>query len=170
MTVLSTLAAIAVSTSAIGYLTATDAKRRRVFGQEPINREPWQKWAALGTLFLPGVLLLAVGNGAGFTVWIAAATVLGWVLAAMTPDRAARLHDRFRESAGAARRGITTTAMTLGALVRMPRKIADLEARIAELEAELEQERSHKALPAPARSPKPRRGAAERKQPAQAAQ
>lgn len=170
MSVLATLAAIAVSTSAIGYLTATDAKRRRVFGQEPVNRESWQKWTALGALFLPGALLLAWGNGAGFTVWIAAATVLGWIVAAMTPDRAAGLHDRLRESAGAAWRGISTTATTLGALVRMPRKIADLEARIAELEAELEQERGRKALPAPARPPKPRRGATARKQPAQAAE
>ena len=101
MTVLVTLGALAVSLAALSWLATTDAKRRRVFSLEPVERDLWQVWCALILVSVPGVLLLVAGNGAAFTVWIAAVTV--------------------------------------GTL---PGRIADLEHRVVDLEAELARDRA----------------------------
>lgn len=125
MTVAATLLAVAATLAALGWLTATDPKRRRAF-RLPEPGRPRRVRAALAAVFLPGLLLLGFGNGAGFAIWLGVVSVAGWGLAAMTPSAAARLGDRARRAAAGAR-----------AVAGLPGRVALLERRVAALEAEL---------------------------------
>ena len=142
MTVLVTLGALAVSLAALSWLATTDAKRRRVFSLEPVERDLWQVWCALILVSVPGVLLLVAGNGAAFTVWIAAVTVLGWVLAAVTPDRIATVRSIIGRGATAALRVLNAATGWIIAVGTLPGRIADLEHRVVDLEAELARDRA----------------------------
>lgn len=93
MTVILTLVAVAATLPGLLYLTASDPKRRRAFGLQPRGR----RLAGLAwvLVFLPGAALLAAGEGAAFVMWLGAATVLGWLIAARAPvSRAAEVRKR----------------------------------------------------------------------------
>jgi len=148
-----TLAAIAVSLAGVGYLAGTDPKRRRAFRLPPAARSsPRLGWALV---LAPGVLLPFAAGGAGFTVWIGAVSVVGWAIAALPPERTARVG---RRCAGLVDR-------LAGFRLRPPAhdRLAALEARIRALEAQLAA--AHPAAnghePAPAPKPRPRTRKAE---------
>lgn len=88
MTVIVTLAAIGLSLAGIVLLTATDPKRRRVFGLPDAKHRP----AALACLLIlaPGVALLIAGQSAAFVMWLAAVPLAGWALAAIPPGALSR--------------------------------------------------------------------------------
>ena len=103
MSLLATLAAISLSLAALGYLAATDPKRRRAFRlPPPYRRRAGAAWAAaLG----PGLLLPYWSGGAGFFVWLGAASVAGWILAAVSPVRSAAMREMLNERLLAVRAG-----------------------------------------------------------------
>ncbi|MEM6546279.1 MAG: hypothetical protein AAF713_00885 [Pseudomonadota bacterium] len=84
MTAIWTIVALAVSTLGIGYLAATDAKRRRVFRRPPLEKRRWT-FLARTAVFAPAVPLIVVGDLAALVIWMGAATVLGWGIAAVSP-------------------------------------------------------------------------------------
>lgn len=88
MSALILIASIAVTTLCIGDLARVNAKRRRVLGLPELAG--WRLvWPKRIVLFAPGVLLLWLGDVSGFVIWLGAASVLGWILAALPPFRAA---------------------------------------------------------------------------------
>jgi len=147
VTALAAIVATVVSLAALAYLAATDPKRRRVFRVAPFAGRRLVG-PALAAVFLPGVLLLAFANGAGFIVWLGALSVAGWGVAALSPAQAthlrawtktvtAALGDGFAVSTERAFAGAAALARSIRAAGGMPRRIAALEARISALEAEL---------------------------------
>lgn len=140
--ILAATLAVAVSLAGIAYLTATDPKRRRTFHRPRVEgRRARAGWAAV---VLPGLLVPVWGGGAGFVIWLGTVSVVGWVVAAVSPERSAGLRRTLLERAAALRgrlprfpaeRGAQAMARLGAALARPGR--ADLEARIAELEAEV---------------------------------
>lgn len=149
MIVAVTVAGSAASLAALGYLAATDPKRRRAFRLPPIAaRHPGLAWAAV---VAPGAAVAWLAGGGGFLVWFGAATVAGWGIAALRPQRAegarralAAAGGRLRHLVAALGRALDTGAARISGLlaaagVPAPRsaRVALLEARIAALEAEL---------------------------------
>lgn len=156
MIVGATLAGTAVSFAAIGYLAATDPKRRSAFRLPPVaRRHPRLAWAAL---LAPGAVVAALAGGGGFLAWFGAVTVVGWAVAAMRPDGSgalglaladarARLRDLSAAAAQALRPVVAGIAARLAALrpalpartpaAPDPGRVAALEARVSALEAEL---------------------------------
>jgi hypothetical protein len=140
---LAVLGATAVSLGALGYLAATDPKRRRAFRLPP----PAPRRAEIGwTLaLLPGVLA-AWSGAAGLFAWLGAVTVVGWILAATSPDRAAAARRRLEATASRLRGRVgplaaATARAVAGAAAWRPERRSDrtalLEQRVAALEAEL---------------------------------
>jgi len=82
---MATLGAVGVSLAAIGYLAATDPKRRRAFRQPAVpKRWPRLAWTLV---LLPGVLVPMGSVGAGFVIWLGASATLGWLLVGLSPKR-----------------------------------------------------------------------------------
>ncbi|MEM9617952.1 MAG: hypothetical protein AAF936_08335 [Pseudomonadota bacterium] len=81
-TLLLTVAAIAVSTLAVLWLRRIDPKRTRVLNKSATG-EPSKPMRLLGwaLALLPMAALIALGNIAAFIIWLAAMTVIGWLLA-----------------------------------------------------------------------------------------
>lgn len=151
MSALGTVAAIAVTLGGIARLAATDPKRRRSFGLEPY-RGRRQVALAMTAVFLPGVLLLVIGSGADFVAWTGAVCVAGWAVAAVSPLRVARAARLTGNALAALRRpAAALLAVLFAGATRMRRagngvtaaedptlrRIAELEQRVARLEAAL---------------------------------
>ena len=82
---MATLGAVGVSLAAIGYLAATDPKRRRAFRLPKVaERRPRLAWTLV---LLPGVLVPIWSGGAGFVLWLGASATLGWLLVGLSPRR-----------------------------------------------------------------------------------
>jgi len=149
MSALGTALAVVASGAGLVMLAAEDPKRRRVHGLTAVK--PRRRAAALMLLAAPGLGLALLGNAAGFTIWLGAATVAGWAVAATPPARAEAMSDALRGGLASA----LTRAGRLGAALRARRedgtaaRIAALEARVAALEAE------RSGAPRPAPRPKP---------------
>ena len=80
---LATVGAVGVSLAALGYLAATDPKRRRAFRlPEVAERWPGVAWALV---LLPGLLVPLASGGAGFVIWLGASAIGGWGVAAGAP-------------------------------------------------------------------------------------
>jgi len=149
-----TFAAIAASLAGVGYLAGTDPKRRRAFRLPPAARSsPRLGWALV---LAPGVLLPFAAGGAGFTVWIGAVSVVGWAIAALPPERTARVGRHYA----------AFVDRLAGVRLRFPRRpqaedrVAALEARTRALETQLAQQPTPKPTvvngeAAPAVAPKP---------------
>lgn len=144
MAAIAVFVALGVSVAALIHLAHTDPKRRRVFGLAEYDGRRWT-YPSLALLALPGVLLLVSGNGAGFTVWLGALTVLGWGVAALDPHRSAAVGADVRRWTGGAGRAVAASRSGVidrfracrdlyRALGEAPARIAALEARIDELE------------------------------------
>ncbi|MEM6905225.1 MAG: hypothetical protein AAF568_04975, partial [Pseudomonadota bacterium] len=147
-----TLLAIAISMVGVAYLALTDAKRRRAFARAPAERGS-RVWLARLACFGPGLALVVWGHAAPVIIWAGALTVLGWGVAAASPDHLAAAQARlvaWRWQSGQAIKGLRGQAIgaTRGArqlaegvrasLVRPEaQRIAELEARVAQLEAAL---------------------------------
>ena len=149
MTGLLVVLALAMSIAGIFYLAMTDAKRRRVFGLAAVEVRRWV-WPARCAVFGPGMLLAALGNMAGFVIWLGALTVLGWTVAALPPTRLREMQksmnadlitsrDRRKSAIASLRSRVAVsmagTGMTFGR--EDPARLAALEARVASLEERL---------------------------------
>lgn len=88
MTALLTLSALALTLLGLGYLTAGDPKRRRSFKLRQVERR--FLWPARLLVFAPGLALLVLGQGAAFVMWMGAATIAGWLIAAKKPSSASK--------------------------------------------------------------------------------
>jgi hypothetical protein len=146
------LAGTAVSFAAIGYLAATDPKRRSAFRLPPVpRRHPRLAWTAL---LVPGLAVAGLAGGGGFLAWFGAVTVVGWAVAAVRPDGSGTLGlaladglARLRDLSAEAVQRLRAIAARLVALrpallarastARDPDRVAALEARVSALEAEL---------------------------------
>ncbi|MEM9765468.1 MAG: FlxA-like family protein [Pseudomonadota bacterium] len=153
MTAWLSLLSIAMSALALAYLRATDAKRRRLFGLPPVTRRfaPVAKLA----IWLPGVALGLLGNVAALVIWMGATTVVGWGIASLTPQIVMSAAQSARSMRAALAAHTSSMSNDVGSMVRSMRrglaaaaatendgegekkKIALLEAQIAELEAEI---------------------------------
>lgn len=150
MSALGTVAAVAVTLGGIARLAATDPKRRRSFGLEPYRR-PRQVALAMTAVFLPGVLLLAIGTGADFVAWTGAVCVAGWAVAAVSPLRVARAARLTGVALPARLRGLLARAGSRrrdGGEDGTGRRLAELELRVARLEAALAAAEPARAAPA----------------------
>jgi hypothetical protein len=144
-----TLAGTAMSLAALGYLAATDPKRRRSFRlPAPERRHPGAAWIAA---LAPGALVGAVGGAGAFFVWLGTASVLGWGVAAAPPGATAGLAVRKRLERG--REALvrwTARAQAAGGALRAqalalarradpdrPASVAVLESRVGRLEQEV---------------------------------
>jgi hypothetical protein len=145
------LVGTAVSLAALGYLAATDPKRRRSF-RLPVAERRHAGLAWIVAL-APGALVTAVGGPGGLFVWFGTVSVLGWGIAALPPGRAAiaveaALH-RLAPARAALGRGTArfrqlwavARALTV-ALLRRPATdgqgaVAVLELRVSRLEEEI---------------------------------
>lgn len=127
MSVLATVAAVAASSAALAYLAVGDAKRRRVFGLPPLEREAWLTWLAIAGVLAPAVFLLYGGGGADFVVWCGAVSVAGWGLAATSPVQAAAMG---RRMAG----GMAVVGRVPRDMIRAACGTKDADARLARLE------------------------------------
>lgn len=80
---MATIGAVGISLAAIGYLAATDPKRRRTFRMPEVAvRWPRLAWTVA---LLPGLLVPSWSGGAGFVTWLGATATLGWILVALPP-------------------------------------------------------------------------------------
>ena len=142
-----TLSGTALSLAALGWVAATDPKRRRAFGLPP-HPGPRRTGTAWLLALLPGFVLPVWAGGAGFVIWLGAVTVAGWGLAALPPDRPAAWIEALRRRLPPGR-GRTPPGCKGGARPRsgpcsagapdvaaLEQRIAELEARVAELLAE----------------------------------
>ena len=73
----------------LGYFVRTDPKRRRAFKQAKLDRRPLL-WPARVALFGPGILLIATAHWSGLAIWAGTVTVVGWLMAAISPETYAR--------------------------------------------------------------------------------
>lgn len=139
------LAAIAATLVSLSFAAASDPKRRRVSGL-PAPEKRRGLAVSLSGILLPGVLLIALGDGAGFVVWLGASTVAGWIVAALPPDRSVRIRQQLTVTVEHLVSGLGDTAsscMQFGrnagslacAILSAPRRIAELEERVRRLEA-----------------------------------
>ena len=163
-----TLLAIAVSMAALLWLSHTDPKRRSAFRLPPFTgaRHVRLAWAVA---LLPGLVVIPLGGGPGFVLWLGALTVVGWALIAIPPGREgaaaqaldrllARVLGRFEALARAARRGLAGLRPRLPARAGGPfgatplaERVADLEHKVSLLEAELARLRAEAGEEADAR-------------------
>lgn len=143
MSTLATTAAITLSLAGLGWLNATDPKRRRAFGMKPLpGARPIRAiWTAV---LLPGILMPVWSGGAGFVLWLGATSVLAWALIALPPGKlpVPRLAaPRLSLSAAALTRGWSRLRATVAATPPFrraaPAETATLATRVARLEAEL---------------------------------
>lgn len=140
-----TLATIALSSAAVAYLAFHDPKRRRVFAEPARQRSP-RRALAWTLAYLPGVLLLVFDQWAAFMMWLGGAPLMGWMVVSRRPDfyrgSCSWLHSltlqcqRLRQADRAETlRWLRGGAVRHAIALRNPsRKVADLEARVAELE------------------------------------
>lgn len=151
MTGVLVFAALATTTAGLLVLRAGDAKRRRAFGLGGQDRATG-RWLARTAVWGPGIALVAVGDVAGAVIWMGGATVIGWGVAALTPEMVVALQARTAEARVRARTGwrqaadrVATVARRLRVAVgsqdaaaeRYEARLARLERRVAELEAML---------------------------------
>jgi hypothetical protein len=144
---LATAAAAAVSLAAVGYLAATDSKRRRAFRLPPVGRR--YAGAAWALALSPGALLPFASGAGGFCVWLGAVAVGGWAIAATPPGRtpgrqAVAVAAEFLRArvapVAAARWAALRRALSTAAIRRRPGpadRLTTLERRVGQLEAEL---------------------------------
>lgn len=150
-----TIVGLCVSLAALAWIAAGDPKRLRAF-RRPVTerRGVGLAWALA---LAPAVAVPVWGGAGGFFVWLGALTVAGWVLAAVSPDRAAAAR---ASAAGAAERLAAAVgpvaARARGAWLRLRRagaasarslsgrslaapgdRHAEMERRLRELEAEV---------------------------------
>lgn len=146
-----TLVGTGVSLAAIGYLAATDPKRRSAFRLPPVaERHPRLAWWAV---LLPGIAVTWFAGAGGMLVWAGAITVAGWALAAVRPGGTGALSGVLADAVSALRQGTGravagTRTLLRGASTRLATarpavrssggdRVAALEARVAALEAEI---------------------------------
>ncbi len=146
------LLCLIVSLAALVRMAMVNPRRRRLLGRPPFEGER-HDWVMSGALIAPGLGLISFGDGAGFTIWLGALTVLGWVIVANDFDRFAPSANRMFERGLATYRGIPIVGRNLIRDVKSVRllirdlrdaadRIAALEARVLKLESELTQRTS----------------------------
>lgn len=81
-----TLLALAVSCIAMLYLRNTDSKRRRSH-RMPSWDKPRYTSLAWTISFIPGVVLLTIDATAAFIMWLAAFSLIGWLIALPKPQK-----------------------------------------------------------------------------------
>lgn len=83
---LSIVTLVLLSLTGLGYLAATDPKRRRIFKQSKLEERPLA-WPARLATFGPGIYFISIGHWSGLSIWAGAVTTLGWAMVAVPPDR-----------------------------------------------------------------------------------
>jgi hypothetical protein len=71
-----------VSAACIALLAAVDPKRRGI-----ALARPGLRWLLLSATFMPGLALGVAGRWSDFLIWIGAAAILGWAIAALANAR-----------------------------------------------------------------------------------
>jgi hypothetical protein len=71
-----------VSAACIALLAAVDPKRRGV-----VLARPGLRWLLLSGAFMPGLALGIASRWSDFLIWIGAAAILGWAIAALANMR-----------------------------------------------------------------------------------
>ncbi|QXQ07155.1 hypothetical protein KX816_03640 [Sphingosinicellaceae bacterium] len=74
------LAAIAVSAILIISLCRSDPKRRRAAGNRIAARGTPLRWLLAALICLPGAYFIAVGDAAGFLIWLGGCGLIGWLI------------------------------------------------------------------------------------------
>ncbi|MEM7058159.1 MAG: hypothetical protein AAF557_11260 [Pseudomonadota bacterium] len=146
MTFWISIAAIAISMVGLTHLAFTNPKRRRTLSQEQVQLR--RIVPARCAVWIPGIVLAVLGEAAAFVIWIAALTVLGWVLAAApisTQDLIKEQLDAVKQYVGAmlgrlggAGRSLVRRIQLALASEETLAKVSHMRARIEHLERRLE--------------------------------
>ncbi|MEM9097981.1 MAG: hypothetical protein AAGC79_05595 [Pseudomonadota bacterium] len=150
MTAFLTILSLALSTVGAAYLAITNPKRRRAFRQESLESRPYL-WLSRVAVLGPGLLFLALGNWAVMVLWAGGITVIGWGIAATSPDhlqqfwawsaeRRGELRTRLSETRSKIFSGSRKIAKRLSGsereITHLKSRIVELETRISELEGQ----------------------------------
>lgn len=81
-----TFLCITVSLLGIAYLAVTNPKRRRAFDQTELTTRAWV-WPARAAVLIPLAFLTFTANWSGLSIWAGTVTVIGWIIAAISPER-----------------------------------------------------------------------------------
>jgi hypothetical protein len=71
-----------VSAACIALLAAADPKRRGI-----ALARPGLRWLLVAAIFVPGLALGVGGRWSDFLIWVGAAAILGWAIAALANMR-----------------------------------------------------------------------------------
>ena len=71
-----------VSAACIALLAAVDPKRRGV-----AVARPGMRWLLVAVTFIPGLALGIAGRWSDFLIWVGAAAIFGWAIAALVNMR-----------------------------------------------------------------------------------
>lgn len=85
MSTLYCVIAISATMLALVYLTLMDPKRIRVFKLKAVDAYPYKPRLAWVITFLPGIVLLFLGQASAFLAWLGAVPVVGWLLVLFMP-------------------------------------------------------------------------------------
>ena len=100
------------------------------------------------TVFLPGIVLAGLGESSAFVIWLAVLTLVGWWIAA-APSVPVHIPMASLGTMKARLSLYMRDCLTrLTGFATMPRRIAALEQRVAELEAQLASQSQIREMPA----------------------
>lgn len=155
MTVILTLAAIAISALAAAHLAYHDPKRRRAFSEPPREGRP-RRAEAWTLIYLPGMVFLVFDQWTAFMMWIGGAPLVSWLLVAQSPQFYRRAGMKWRSIVARTNKlqlrewlaGLSWprllhekqewhTKLRLTTDSDAAQRVADLELRVAELELKL---------------------------------
>ncbi|MEM9044239.1 MAG: hypothetical protein AAGC81_06065 [Pseudomonadota bacterium] len=135
MTALLTIVSLLMSAAGAAYLAVMNPKRRRAFGQEAVEVRPYL-WISRLAVLGPGIVFLFLAQWAAMVLWAGGITVIGWGIAATSPDHLKSFEQWVTE------RRISLRNRLLGMrqhsrtrIVEFARKIAGSDAEISRLNA-----------------------------------
>ena len=70
------------SAACIAFLAIADPRRRGV-----VPARPGLRWLLISSTFAPGIALGVAGRWSDFLIWVGAAAIFGWAIAALTNIR-----------------------------------------------------------------------------------
>ncbi|MEM9060858.1 MAG: hypothetical protein AAGD13_10400 [Pseudomonadota bacterium] len=137
MSALITTIACVLSLCAIRTMMRGDAKRMRVVGGTAMEPTRRIVWLSRVLLWGPGIVLAALGDAAGFVIWLGALTAFGWAMVAM-PHLTLAATLPIRRYVDDARYWALGRYVAVRRIIEMPSRIAELEQEVADMRRELD--------------------------------
>lgn len=143
MSALITIVGCCVSLWALRAMMRGDAKRMRVVGGTAVERTRRGIWFSRFLLWCPGVVLVAMGDAAGFVIWLGALTAFGWAMVAMphlTRTKSLPVAQAFE----GVRYWVQARRYAVRRIIEMPARLERMELALADMQRELETVRAER--------------------------